>query len=356
MTSNLRDYFPMIRSREEILKEIQDNIKFTEKFYSWRESERQEFLDFCTGIRGVKILYDSFFKEIMNPETVPERLEDFLSVLLQRKVKIIDILPGDSSRIADEQSLLIMDILVRFEDGTYCNVEVQKIGYAFPGERSACYSSDLLLRQYKMARSQKKEHFTYKDVKGVFTIILMDRSPKMFREFSNKYVHMFQQESDTGIKMNLLQNYIFIPLDIFRKNVQYKGIKNKLDAWLTFLSTDEPEQIIGLITEYPEFKAMYEHVYNMCRNVEDVMGIFSEELKILDRNTVKYMVDEMQETIDEQKKQLETSAETIDEQKKQLETSAETIDEQKKQLKTKQSKIDELQEQIELLQKQLKEK
>ena len=101
----------------------------------------------------------------------------------------------------------------------------------------------------------------------------------MFREFSDKYVHMFQQESDTGIKMNLLQNYIFIPLDIFRKNVQYKGIKNKLDAWLTFLSTDEPEQIIGLLTEYPEFKAMYEHVYNMCRNVEDVMGIFSEELK-----------------------------------------------------------------------------
>ena len=76
MTSKLKDYFPMIRSREEILKEIQDNIKLTEKFYSWRESERQEFLDFCTGIRGVKILYDSFFKEIMNPETVPERLEE----------------------------------------------------------------------------------------------------------------------------------------------------------------------------------------------------------------------------------------------------------------------------------------
>lgn len=125
MTSKLKDYFPMIRSREEILKEIQDNIKFTEKFYSWRESERHEFLDFCTGVRGVKILYDSFFKEIMNPETVPERLEDFLSVLLQRKVKIVDILPGDSSRIADEQSLLIMGILVRFEDGTYCNVEVK---------------------------------------------------------------------------------------------------------------------------------------------------------------------------------------------------------------------------------------
>lgn len=152
MQTKLQQYFPMLRSREEILREIDATVKLTEKFYSWREAQRQEFLDFCAGVRGIKMLYDSFFKEIMNPETVPERLEEFLSILLNRKVKIVDVLLGDSTRLADEQSLLIMDILVRFEDGTYCNVEVQKIGYAFPGERCACYSSDLLLRQYKKAR------------------------------------------------------------------------------------------------------------------------------------------------------------------------------------------------------------
>lgn len=152
MQTKLQQYFPMLRSREEILREIDATVKLTEKFYSWREAQRQKFLDFCTGVRGIKMLYDSFFKEIMNPETVPERLEEFLSILLNRKVKIVDVLLGDSTRLADEQSLLIMDILVRFEDGTYCNVEVQKIGYAFPGERCACYSSDLLLRQYKKAR------------------------------------------------------------------------------------------------------------------------------------------------------------------------------------------------------------
>ena len=76
MTTKLKNYFPMIRSREEILKEIDGSIKLTEKFYSWGDAARQEFLDFCTGVRGVKLLYDSFFKEIMNPETVPERLKD----------------------------------------------------------------------------------------------------------------------------------------------------------------------------------------------------------------------------------------------------------------------------------------
>ena len=47
---------------------------------------------------------------------------------------------------------------------------------------------------------------------------------------------------------------------------------------------------------------MYEHVYYICLNVERVMDMFSEELRILDRNTVDYMVDQMQNRIDEQKK------------------------------------------------------
>ena len=32
-----------------------------------------------------------------------------------------------------------------------------------------------------------------------------------------------------------------IPLDVFQKIVQNKGVRNKLEAWLMFFSTDEPE-------------------------------------------------------------------------------------------------------------------
>ncbi len=80
---------------------------------------------------------------------MPERFNDFLSCLLGERVKVLKILPGDSTRIADETSLLITDIVVELEDGSIANVEMQKIGYLFPGQRCACYSADLLLRQYK---------------------------------------------------------------------------------------------------------------------------------------------------------------------------------------------------------------
>ena len=318
MNTKLKQYFPVIRTREEVLHDIETDMKLAEQFYSWKEEQRQEFLDFCTGVKGIKLLYDGFFKEIMNPETVPERLEDFLSELLNQKVKIVEVLPGDSSRLADERSLLLMDILVKLEDGSYCNIEVQKIGYAFPGERAACYSADLLLRQYKTARSRRKEKFTYKDVKNVYTIVLIDKSSGDFHDFQEVYKHNFQQQSDTGLKINLLQKYVFIPLDLFRSNVQNKGIKNKMDAWLAFLSMDDPDMIIQLITEYPEFKVMYQQAYEICRNVEALMGIFSEELRIMDRNTVKYMVDQMQEEIDSQKQKLEQKDNQLNNQKRQL--------------------------------------
>ena len=67
---------------------------------------------------------------------------------------------------------------------------------------------------------------------------------------------------------------------------------------------DDPDMIIQLITEYPEFKVMYHQAYEICRNAEVLMGIFSEELRIMDRNTVKYMVDQMQEEIDSQKQEI----------------------------------------------------
>ena len=53
------------------------------------------------------------------------------------------------------------------------------------------------------------------------------------------------------------------------------------------------------------FRQMYGDVYEVCRNMEKVMGMFSEELREMDRNTVQYMIDEMQATIDAQSAVLE---------------------------------------------------
>ena len=322
MANKLRNYFPLIRERKEVLKEIGENSGLYAVFTGWKPEQQEEFLDFCTGMKGVKILYDSFFKEVMNPEYTPGRLNRFLSLLIGKKVTIRQVIPNDGSRIADENTLLITDIVVEFEDGSLANVEIQKIGYSFPGERSACYSADLLLRQYKRVRDEKnrtKQKFSYKDIKNVYIIVLFDKSAREFHAVLGKHLHKSYWGFDTGLEVELLQNFIFITLDIFRKNMENKSIENELDAWLMFFSSEDPERIIELIDKYPMFREMYDDIYELCRNREKVMGMFSKELRELDRNTVQYMIDEMQETIDAQAAALEANEKKLEAERKEYE-------------------------------------
>ena len=132
----------------------------------------------------------------------------------------------------------------------------RNFGYGFPGQRSACYSSDLLLRHYKRIRGAQKKKFSYKNIKDVYTIVLYENSPSEFHAFPDTYLHYFEQQSDSGLNLPLLQKYLFVPLDIFLKNQHNKVIRNKLDAWLLLFSSDDPNDIIHLIEEYPEFQAI----------------------------------------------------------------------------------------------------
>ena len=290
MTNNrLRDHFPMLRDREEVLADIYKNEALTLTFDHWTKSQQEEFLNFCTGIRGVKVLYDCFFKEIFNPDEKPERLERLLSLLLENEVRILHVLPNESGGIAAEGALLVMDIVVQLADGSIVNIEIQ-----------------------------------------------------------HTWIHRVSPRSDTGVQLELLQDYLFVALDIFRKNLQNKAKEtiNELEAWLIFLCVDDPEWITELTESRPEFQAFYREIYEMCRNTERVMGLFSEELAIMDKNTAQYMIDEMQEQLDEQEKRLDEQGKRLDEKEKLLDEKGAVIAKQENESLALRQQIEELKKRL----------
>ncbi len=74
-----------------------------------------------------------------------------------------------------------------------------------------------------------------------------------------------------------------------------------------------------LIDFYPQFQTYYREIYELCRNMEKVMGMFSKELLELDKNTVQYMIDEMQNEIDAQKGKLSEQEQMIADLRAQIE-------------------------------------
>lgn len=115
---------------------------------------------------------------------------------------------------------------------------------------------------------------------------------------------------------------------------------------LYFLSMDNPEMIVKLIETYPEFKPMYEQIYDICRNIEEVMGMFSKELRELDRNTVLYMIDEMQDELDQKKIQLQDTESKLNDAHTQLNSTQDELQSAQDKLQSTQDKLHSTQDKL----------
>lgn len=285
------------QTKEETLERLRQSPVLYNGYRKLNERWKELFLDFCQGKKSLPLTYDPFFKYLFDPEIHGERLSRFISSLLGFEVKILQALPSED-RLIDGESYLIMDLLARLTDGSLVNIEVQKQGYAFPAERISCYSADLLMRQYMRVRGDaERKSFSYKDIKKVYVIVLFEKSTSLFHQFPGIYLHHGKTVFDSGLNMELLQEYYLIALDVFQKIPYSEGEKSEQRAWLSLLTTENLEDAERLIEDYPWLKEIYQEIAMLRRKPEEVLGMWSEALRMLDENTLKYYVEELEEKL-----------------------------------------------------------
>lgn len=285
------------------------------------ETWKKRFDDYMTGKKTMPLTYDPFFKCMFHPDSHADWLSNLLSAIIGETVIVESALPSENTAISVD-SLLIMDIVVRLSDGSLANVEIQKIPYMFTAERISCYSSDLLMREY--SRLKKDKNFKYSDMKKVYTIVLYEKTEGDFKEpmLHGAYIHHGKTRFDTNLKLNLLQEYFLIALDVFCQN-GYTDDKNSdvleteliathnnipetglvtndlsiysLEGWLSILTAETMADVERVIRRYPWSEAIFREMSAYVNRPEEVILMFSEALKIADRNTVKYMIEELQD-------------------------------------------------------------
>ena len=325
-------------SREEALNSLKQHPESYAIFSSFRPEHQNTILSFMQGQCSLDITLDKFFLYILNPDTHRDRLESLLSSFLGQPVTIKAILPREGVQLAEKGSLVIMDIIVELCDGSTVDVEMQKVGYHFPGQRSDCYTADMIMRQYNRVRSEKSEKFSYKDLKPVHLFILMEKSPREFHEFSDKYIHERQISYSSGLQLPSLSHITYISLDTF--NSMGQNIVTELDAWLTFFSCTDAEHIVRLVQKYPKFLEYYKDIAVFRTKPKELIYMFSEALEILDRNTANYMIDELAQEVKSVKEELDLAKSELDSAKSELDSAKSELDSAKKESMTKDTLID----------------
>ncbi len=338
-------------SREDALLLLQQYSETYQNFLTFPFEEQENVLSFIQGQHGLKITLDTFFNHVLSPTYHPDRLESLLSCLLNQEVHIKTVLPREGNKLAESGSLVIMDIIVELTDGSITDIEMQKIGYLFPGERSSCYIADFIMRQYNRIKGEKGKRFTYRDMKPVYLIVLMEQSSTAFKAVSPHFMHREQISYDSNANVTSLSNILYVSLDTFHEVSQ--NIDTKLQAWLTFLSSAEPKDILNLITKYPEFEEYYHDIVAFRKKPKELISMYSEALAILDHNTELYMINELQNAIKEKETVIAELDSTILEKNNTIAEKDNTIAEKDNTIAEKDNTIAEKDAIIAMLQKQI---
>ena len=115
-----------------------------------------------------------------------------------------------------------------------------------------------------------------------------------------------------------------IPLDIFQESLQNrrkgrKKLKTKLEAWLTFIGSDRPDDILEVVRCYLEFRELYQEVFEFRYQKRELIEMYSKALSILDANTVEYMVEQQKKEIRKLTKALESKTKALEEERREVE-------------------------------------
>lgn len=271
------------RTEEEVFRSLKEMPGAYRVYQGWNEELKRRFVDFCTGKKTLPVL----------------PMEDILM---------------------DGESAMVMDILVRLTEGTLVLVEIQKIPYYFPAERASCYSADLLLRQYSRVKTEKGKSFSYKDLRKVYTIVFYEQSIEAFKAYGESFIHHARMVCDSGLELNFLQEFHLVALDVFRKSeyAKRREPEERLAGWLSFLCTESAEEAEELCRSYPWLSELYAEMAQFGRKPEELMTMFSEMLREMDRNTIRYMVDDMKEQIEKGKEEQARLQEEMVETKEEL--------------------------------------
>ena len=134
---------------------------------------------------------------------------------------------------------------------------------------------------------------------------------------------------------------------MFQKSYYSKAKKelNELSGWLALLSTDDVNRLDDLVSDYPQLEGIIADMAGYLDKPQEVVGMFSEALKILDENTVHYMMDEMQKDIDNKNEKINKQDEMIKELREQNEEQNQQINKQDLQIEKLQEQLIEVREQ-----------
>ena len=126
-------------------------------------------------------------------------------------------------------------------------------------------------------------------------------------------------------------------LDIFRE--MEHNIDTELKKWVYLFGADTPEKIMKAAGMSEEFFGIIRDVSGFCMNVDEVMGMFSEILREMDRETEREMWDQTLIELNDAKTELSDTKSELNDAKTELSDTRSELNDAKTELSDTKSEL-----------------
>ena len=204
----------------------------------------------------IDVVFHALFRRANN-----ELLEAMLSTILESDVKIVNNLDRHLNIISANEKLGVMDLRVQFEDGTYCNVEIQLKPYKYENDRFLYYLANTDSRQLERGNTYEKIHKT-------ISIIIVDYETEILKGLENLNVRWQMRDNATGSRI-LTDRFELVIMELPKaKRIYMNKNQDKVSQWMMFLDNPNSEEIVKIMNENNDIKKAHEELKQVSGDYE----------------------------------------------------------------------------------------
>ncbi|WP_026529133.1 PD-(D/E)XK nuclease family transposase [Butyrivibrio sp. VCD2006] len=195
-------------------EEIDIRERITQSHIS--DEAKKDLFAVVDGEKLAELYSDAIAKKAFSPDKHPERLDFLLQhVMNDKSIEVYHSASNESILSSKYSKKVISDIPAWLKDHRRADLEIQAAAQNYIYNRADIYSSEMLMIQYSVDEGQKKDEMNYEKVKGVIIVVLMVKSPEIFKEFkSDRYIHRITKATaDSGMVFPMLRQMAFVQLD-----------------------------------------------------------------------------------------------------------------------------------------------
>ena len=256
------------------------------------ESRKQELSSIFRGEKLPSLCYDVVAKHIFSPDVHPERMDFILQHTMADCGLKVDKSASNEIYLQNIYSKkTITDIPVWLKDHRLADLGIQREAQEYIFTRSDIYASNMLLLQYSVEAGQLKSEIDYENVDGVIIIVLMEKSPEIFKRFDSKrYIHRITKaRADSGLELATLKQMAFVQLDkaleLYLDHSYNEDEDVELLKLFALMADINNDELIVESQVNPLIHDIREDLFAFTRDKEVQQMILAEDLAIMDWNS-----------------------------------------------------------------------